>query len=233
MSSYEKMKDFKAIYRTEGAYHAQASGFRAWFLRDNYAAIAEECGKDDAVLDLACGEGCLGPYLDVKWLVGMDYSEEALRLNRELYPDVYDELVLGDLRVLGELNLPRSSFDVVTCSLSLMYLVGQDLDQCLREVWRFLLPGGCFVCTYPTVGPYRKGSPEAAELPAEELVERLRQAGFVLEKMGPICPLVSRRVVEQSESRESEAAAYREYLSARECMTLETSYHFLCRARKG
>lgn len=229
---YHRIKDFKAIYEKEGAYHHHARGFRSWFLRDNYTAIARECRKDDTVLDLACGEGCLGPYLDVKWLVGVDYSEEALRLNRELHPNVYDELRLGDLRSLAKMDLPRSFFNVVVCSLSLMYLVEEDLKRCVREVHDFLLRGGYFVCTYPTVGPYRKGCLEAAELPPEDLIERLLEVGFKFEKAVPICPLVPKNVVETSEAAETEEIAYREYLVAKKRMTLETSYHFLCKVRK-
>jgi len=230
--NYKNMKDFKTIYQQEGAYHYHASGFKSWFLRDNYLAIAKECQKDDTVLDLACGEGCLGKYVDVFRLVGVDYSEEALCLNRKLYPNVYDELYLGDLRSLEKLEIARSSFTVVVCSLSLIYLLQDDLRKCLKDVYGFLVSGGYFICTYPTVGPYRNSSPEAAELPPEALKEELVRAGFTVGKLVPFCPLISKRVVAHSEVKDTEKVAYLEYLSAKASMTLETSYHFLCKVRK-
>lgn len=230
--NYESMKDFKTIYMQKGAYHQNSTGFKAWFLRDNYIALANECHEEDTVLDLACGEGCLGEYLHVKWLVGIDYSKKALALNQELYPNVYNELYLGDLRHLENVPLSRTFFTVVVCSLSLMYLLQNDLRKCLREIYYFLVQGGHFICTYPTVGPYRKSSPEAAELSPEALKKELSQAGFTFEKLIPFCPLVPKHVVEQSDRKDTQDIAYREYLAAKDSMSLETSYHFLCKARK-
>jgi len=230
-NKYDKMKDFKGIYEKEGAYHYCAKGFKSWFLKDNYMAIAKECEKENAVLDLGCGEGCLGIYLNVKRLVGIDYSEKALELNRKLYPNVYDELYLGDLRNLEKVKIPDSTLDVVICSLSLMYLLKEDLNKCLKKIYDFLVPQGIFLFTYPTVGPHRKGSPEAFELPIDELKMELIKAHFTIEKLKPICPFIPKNIVEKSEREETREMAYKEYQSAKKRMTLETSYHFICKCR--
>jgi len=229
---YRNMKDFRAIYKTEQAYHHTATGFRSWFLRDNYESIAKECCTQDTALDLGCGEGCLGQYLDVKWLAGVDYSEDALSLCKKLYPDDYDELHLGDMRSIEKVRFAKPSYDLILCSISLMYLFGDDLEKCLRDVHSLLSSGGCFVFTYPTLGPHRKGSPEAAELPPDELLNKFLKVGFELEKMLPICPLVPKSVVDQSTLKESEEAAYRAYANAKANMSMETSYHFLCKVSK-
>src|SRR5262245_18969083 len=230
--SYATMKDFCALYQKEGAYHHRALGFKRWWLEDNYRAIAAECRAQDRVLDLACGEGCLSGYLQPALLVGVDYSADALELARQLYGGAYHQLLLGDMRHLEKLPLDRPGFDVVTCSLSLMYLLAEDLRHCLQQVHRFLVPGGLFVCTYPTVGPHRTGSAEACELPPHELQAELELAGFAVEKLQPFCPLVDATMVKDSEAPQTAAAARRAYEQAKQHMTLETSYHFLCRARR-
>jgi SAM-dependent methyltransferase len=158
---YGSMKDFRRLYCTEGPYHRRAVGFRSWFLRDNYAALAAETRATDEVLDLGCGEGCLGELLQVRRLVGVDHSEQALALNRQLFPGVYHDLLLADLRDLEQLPLPRPGFDVVVCSLTLMYVARRDLDGCLAQIRRLLRAGGQFVFSYPTVSRYRAANPTA------------------------------------------------------------------------
>jgi SAM-dependent methyltransferase len=226
---YATMKDFRRIYEQEGAYHQRATGFRGWFLEDNYRALAAECGPADRVLDLACGEGCLAPHVPGRTLVGVDYSEVALQLNRELHPGVYAELIVGDLRRLDALPLGRGSFDTAVCSLSLMYLVGEDLRGCLRAVRALLRPGGAFAFTYPAVHALRPANDTAAELTPATLRALLAQAGFVEERAVPFCPLVPREVVARSEDPAQVVAARAVYEAARRGMTLDNCYHWLYR----
>ena len=221
--SYGEMKDFRAIYRRQGAYHAGAEGFDGWFLRDNYAALAAACQPHHRVLDLACGEGCLGARLEVAHLAGVDYSEQALRLCAELHPGRYHELAPGDLRHLDRLDLPRRSFHRVLCSLSLMYLLPDDLDPALTQIRRFLVEGGLFAFTYPTVSAARPPNPTAAELAPDELTARLATAGFSDVQVEPLCPLVPGTVVEQSHRPAEREAARREYQARRQAMTLDNS----------
>lgn len=232
---YAAMKDFRRIYEEQGAYHQHAVGFRAWFLEDNYRALAGECAAGARVLDLACGEGCLAPYLPGRTLVGVDYSEVALDLNRRLFPGAYDELLVGDLRRLEALPLAAGSFDAVLCSLSLMYLVDDDLVRCLRAVCRLLRPGGAFAFTYPAVHALRPANATAAELPPAALRAVLAAQGFDEVRAVPFCPLVPQEVVAQSEDPAQAAAARVAYEAACERMTLETCYHWLYRgeARRG
>ena len=231
LDRYRSMKDFGRIYSTEGAYHQQATGFKAWFLADNYRAIAADARPEDEVLDLGCGEGCLGELLKVRRLVGVDNSEAALALNRELYPDVYHQLVRGDLRALGELPLERPGYDLVACSLTLMYVAASDLPGCLAEVRRFLRPGGRFVFSYPTVSQYRAANPTADELPADQVRWQLQQAGFCEVSMQPLAPLLPPNLVRQSQSPQKGEEAHRAYQRARKSMSLENCYHWLGLAR--
>jgi SAM-dependent methyltransferase len=233
LDRYRSMKDFGRIYSTEGAYHQQATGFKAWFLADNYVAIAAQARPEDEVLDLGCGEGCLGELLKVRRLVGVDNSEQALELNRELYPDVYHQLLRGDLRALDTLPLERPGFDLVACSLTLMYVATPDLPRCLQEVQRLLRPGGRFVFSYPTVSQYRAANPTADELPADELRWQLQQAGFSEVSMQPLAPLLPPELVRQANNPRRTEEAHRAYQQARKSMSLERCYHWLGQARKS
>jgi len=217
--TYTRLKDFKTIFQKQGAYHANPKGFQAWFLKDNYQAIAKESNPNDVVLDIGCGEGCLGKYLKVKKLIGVDYSPAALNLCQQLYPKVYDDLLLGDLRRLETLFLAKKSFSLIICSLSLMYLIDSDLIKCLQEIYKLLKPKGYFVFTYPTVGPLRKGNKQAAELQPSVLQEKIKQVGFTITKIKPIVPFISKKT-------------FKQYLKSKKKMTLESSYHFLGKARK-
>jgi SAM-dependent methyltransferase len=181
------------------------------------------------VLDLACGEGCLAPHLPGRTLVGVDYSEVALELNRRLYPGGYAELLVGDLRRLDALPLRPGSFDTALCSLSLMYLVGDDLVRCLAAVRALLRPGGAFAFTYPAVHALRPANDTAAELPPETLRALLAQQGFAEARAVPFCPLVPREVVAQSAELATADAARRAYEAARAGMSLDNCYHWLYR----
>jgi SAM-dependent methyltransferase len=229
---YEKMKNFKAIYAAEGAYHKDPEGYKAWFLEDNYRAIADECSSNHTVIDLACGEGCLGEHLKVSELMGVDYSQEALDLNSKLYPGVYSKLILSDLRELSKLDLKLGSVDRAVCSLSLMYLIAEDLEACLRDTHVLLKDDGAFVFTYPTVSEFRKANPTAVELETAILEGLLKSAGFRIQYMKPFCPLIPKEAFDQSADSKTEKQAKEIYDQNKTKMTLENSYHFVCYASK-
>ncbi len=226
------MKDFKRVYLQEGAYHHAADGFRAWFLRDNYTAIKRHCAGRKRMLDLGCGEGCLADHVTDAEMDGVDYSDRALALNRELFPGRYRRLFRGDLGSLGDLGLAADSYDCIVCSLTLMYLDGPNLGRCLDQTIRLLTQGGIFVVTYPTVGPHRQGSPDAAELPPAALKKALEDAGYQICAMEPTCPFLPAAVVEQSKSEETRESARAQYVACAAQMKLENSYHFLLVGRK-
>jgi SAM-dependent methyltransferase len=221
------MKDFKTIYLQDGAYHYKADGFRAWFLQDNYATIASYCVGRKHILDLGCGEGCLAAYVTDAELDGVDYSEQAITLNRELFPGRYRRLLQSNLAALDELGLDASYYDCIACSLTLMYLEGADLDRCLAETWRLLSEGGAFVITYPTVGRHRQGSSHAAELPLPALKAVLERLGYRVIAIEPLCPFLPPSVVQQSTNETTRQAARTLYLTAAAKMTVENSYHFV------
>jgi len=223
---YEHIKRFEDIYQKKGPYHELAAGFTYWFLQDNYRTIAQYCKKSDIVLDLACGEGCLSRHLDVQKLVGLDHSPKAMELNAELYPGVYDDLFLSDMRTLGAIKFPVDSFSVVICSLSLMYLIGEDVDNCLQNVYNLLNGNDRFLITYPAQNEYRKASSEADELEFDELKRKLQMRKFEVNRVIPICPVMSKELVEVSESLEHDGSVYREYEEKKKMMNMDNCYHY-------
>jgi 2-polyprenyl-6-hydroxyphenyl methylase/3-demethylubiquinone-9 3-methyltransferase len=89
------------------------------------------------LLDVACGAGLLGPYLEKGWRhVGLDLSQLSLRQARDhgLTPVRADAL-----------NLPFAdgSFDCVVAGEALEHL--PDLEQACEELARVLVPGGTLV----------------------------------------------------------------------------------------
>ena len=179
------MKDFNTIYIQEGAYHHNVTGFRAWFLQDNYASIGRYCVGRKRILDLGCGEGCLAPYVADAELDGVDNPDRALALNRDLFPGRYRRLLRSDLARLDDLRLDGGYYDCIICSLTLMYLVGADLDRCLAEVWRLQSKGGIFLVTYPTLGPHRQGSPDAVEISPRRSKRRSNTSAIVSSPWNP------------------------------------------------
>ena len=221
------MREFEAFYLQYGPYHHKADGFRAWFLNDNYAAISRHCVGRRRILDLGCGEGCLAAYLTDVELDGVDYSDQALALNRELFPGSYQNLFKSDLAALVDLGLNEGYYDCIVCSLTLMYLEGDNLGRCLIETRRALSKGGIFVITYPTVGPHRQGNPDAVELPPAALKAMLECAGYRVSTIEPVCPFLEGSVIEQSKDEATRPSARTQYLAAAATMTVENSYHFL------
>jgi SAM-dependent methyltransferase len=224
-----KMKDFKQVYADQGAYHSDAKGFKSWFLEDNYRAIADFC-HPGRVLDLGCGEGCLADYIEPEYLTGIDYSEEALAMNKALYPGRYAELFASELVSIGTLALNPNSFDSIVCSLTLMYLEKADLDICLQAVKSLLNRGANFIITYPTVSHFRQSNPEAAELMPDMLSERITANGFHVQTIKPFCPLVPVEVIDASTDINTYEKSFAYYQNAKDKMTMETSYHFVIEA---
>lgn len=230
---YTDLKDFERLYREKGAYHSTSHGYKKWFLTDNYRSIAAECKNAHKVLDLACGEGGLGSHLNCDYLAGVDYSESALELNRENNPSLYNDLYLADMRNLTKIRFNRiNRFDYVVCSLSLMYILREDLEQVLKQINELIVPKGRFIFTYPLFHDLRKASPEADELHYKELAEFLSDTGFEIEAMYPFCPMVPSWVYEKSSDSKKEKDAFKEYEALKTRMTMENAYHFLCNASK-
>jgi demethylmenaquinone methyltransferase/2-methoxy-6-polyprenyl-1,4-benzoquinol methylase len=97
--------------------------------------LIKMAGQPRGVLDLCCGTGDIARMFDSKCVVGVDFTEEMLRIARRRRPSTF--WVRADV-----LRLPfaDNSFDVVTVGYGLRNLA--DLERGLVEVLRVLRPGG-------------------------------------------------------------------------------------------
>jgi ubiquinone/menaquinone biosynthesis C-methylase UbiE len=170
-------------------YNALAPRFAAWaegiegdpwerFLGE-LAARLEDGAR---VLDLGCGNGEKTRLLAERFeVVGVDLSEEQLRLARQAVPRA--RFVEGDFTAL---ELEDGSFDAVTAFYSIVHVPRADHPDLLARIRRWLKPGGLFLISMSNTG-----SPDRTEewigvemffsgFPAETNRRLVRDAGFEL-----------------------------------------------------
>lgn len=93
------------------------------------------CGIGQALFPLAVSRGAYG--------VGVDLSEAALRMGRELYAAHLPRAKVAFAAAAAEsLPFADATFDVVNCGLALPYM---DNASAIGEVARVLRPGGMFL----------------------------------------------------------------------------------------
>ena len=101
---------------------------------------AAELGKDDRLLDIACGTGVLAREArarvgDACPVVGLDASAGMLAVARSLDPSIEWRQGLAE-----SLAFDDGVFDVVVSQFGLMFF--QDRPAAIREMFRVLAPGG-------------------------------------------------------------------------------------------
>jgi SAM-dependent methyltransferase len=128
------------------------------------------------ILEAGCGKRwVLTPRTDQVHITGIDLDAVALRLRREVYGDL-DEEILGDLRTVV---LPSDWFDVVYCSYVLEHVAGAEavLDRFVAA----LRPGGRLIVRVPdgdsVYGFLTKHSPHRAHVWYKRYVEHNADAG--------------------------------------------------------
>jgi ubiquinone/menaquinone biosynthesis C-methylase UbiE len=102
---------------------------------------ADLLGPGDDVLDLMGSWVSHLPDVEFGRVVGHGLNAEELAANER-----YDEWFVQDLNADPELDLPDSSFDAVTCAVSVQYL--QYPGRVFVEVARVLRPGGVCVVSF-------------------------------------------------------------------------------------
>ncbi|MES2971614.1 MAG: class I SAM-dependent methyltransferase [Patescibacteria group bacterium] len=100
------------------------------------------------VLDLGCGVGRDAIYFAKHdhTVLGVDFSEEIIRRNREIFPA--PNLQFATLDFSKKLPYSSTSYDVVYAYLSLQYFDDVTTRSIVFEIARVLKSGGllCFVC---------------------------------------------------------------------------------------
>ena len=142
MPSHE---DVKAYYEDEYYSALAVSADVPWHVKLIARRLGNLHGKH--VLDIACGTGQWLRYLQGRGakVAGIDISERALQVARELLPDA--DLQQG---VAESLPFDDAQFDFVTCLGSLEHFL--DQPAALREMRRVAKPGARFLILVPNAG---------------------------------------------------------------------------------
>ncbi|MFM1767821.1 MAG: hypothetical protein RJA22_350 [Verrucomicrobiota bacterium] len=131
---------------------------RHWWYRTLHGLVLRAIrrhprGRDLTLLDAGCGTGGLLQFLrnrGFRNVSGFDRSPEAVRLGRARGL----EIILHDLRLLGQWRPPRS-VDVLTAQDSLYFLSPTDQAAFLEQVWQVLAPGGWLILNLPAFPAFR------------------------------------------------------------------------------
>lgn len=108
---------------------------------------------DDTVLDIGCGGGININRMaeKAKKVYGIDYSEESVKLSREVNSRQINE---GKVEVLEgnvkSLPFKDNTFDIITAFETVYFW--PDIEKCFGEVKRVLKPGGIFLIGMETNG---------------------------------------------------------------------------------
>ena len=109
--------------------------------------------QDDIILDVGCGGGINLNRMaqKAKKVYGIDYSEESVKLSREVNEELIRE---GRVEVLEgnvqSLPFEDNTFDVVTAFETVYFW--PDIEKCFGEVRRVLKPDGKFLIGLETNG---------------------------------------------------------------------------------
>ena len=139
-------------------------------------------GPGGRILDLGCGSGTKTKRLARSFdIVGVDISEEQLRLARAEVPEA--TFMRADFAAL---DFDEASFDGVVAFYSIVHVPRDQHSALFANIRRWLKPGGLFLASLSHVGgPDRTEEWLGVEMffsgfPAETNRQLVREAGFEL-----------------------------------------------------
>ena len=108
------------------------------------SVIPDQGSQPISILDLACGDGfLLTKLIDRKdpllTLIGIDMSSDELNVARRRFSENSITLIEGKAQ---SIPLQDNSNDFVLCHMAFMLM--EDIEQVVQEVFRILRPGGVF-----------------------------------------------------------------------------------------
>lgn len=122
----------------DGLYASRKDNDPKWI--DAYTPFLRSQSK---VLDVGCGSGELGEYLNTlgHFISGVDLSEKAVELAREINPSGL--WIVQDIQ--EPLPFEEESFDVIVASLSLHYFPWEKVAEITKGLRTLLKPDGLFL----------------------------------------------------------------------------------------
>jgi SAM-dependent methyltransferase len=107
--------------------------------------FAEETRGRGRVVDLGCGPGQIGRYLQEQGVdvVGIDLSPGMVRVATSLYPGI--EFRVGDMT---RLDLPDASLAGVVAFYSIVHFRPDELGAVFEQMRRVLMPGGLALISF-------------------------------------------------------------------------------------
>lgn len=111
---------------------------------ENYAKLFN-FNKEDALLDLGCGDGTLlkiaAPLCAS--VCGVDISKEQLTRSKEILQN-FDNTALYEIP-LQEADFPTESFTKISMRKAIHHLTDSEKDIMLSKIYKWLKPGGLFI----------------------------------------------------------------------------------------
>lgn len=229
------VRDFSKDYKEKGAYHHKLSGFKEWFLVENYRRLAGFVEEGDSVLDLGCGDGrfcqhCLNA--GAERYVGVDSSNDAIKLARKIYVGS-SEVSFAAGSILNLSSFSHNGYDKFISSLTLFYFSKSELAKIFKEFRSISHPNSLFVASYRNLTDKVKFSDDNVDvLPRSELLRILGKSGLELVHLSSITRLLPSDVVDGSTNPSQMDVARAEFERACDPFCpIDDSYHYIFAAR--
>jgi SAM-dependent methyltransferase len=136
--------EVQRIYRKRFPDHKLAAKSRTWSVIVRHF-LSRWIRPGDTVLDLGCGYGEFLNYVQAARRIGVDINPDS--------PAHLDQSIEFFQKDVCDLNfLADSSIDLVFTSNLMEHLPGKrEVERMVREAWRVLRPGGCFIMMGPNI----------------------------------------------------------------------------------
>lgn len=143
MKSNEKSDSVLKVFDSMADEYVKYFG-EDWEFINEIKEFASQFKDNSTVLDLGCGSGYIANYLCGLNLnaIGIDFSEEMIKIAREKYPDV--KFLKADF-IYIENHFKENSVDGLVAIYSLYFIPKEKFESVLRSLSRILKSGGKFL----------------------------------------------------------------------------------------
>lgn len=166
---------------------------------DEFLSLLPKSGR---VLDLCCGAGYESRRIQERGfeVIGIDFSEESLRIAKERNPEIPFVLadMLKDYSRIGQV-------DGIWCSAALVHVENRNLRAAFRQMAKVLRPGGYALCSV------REGSGKLEEWSLREIDGELYDRNFIAHTLEELLK-AAKGLFSYQRELPSDMAVWRQYL---------------------